>query len=708
MIGKTISHYQILAKLGEGGMGEVYKARDVALDRIVALKFIKPHIDDDESARKRFINEAKTASALDHRNVATIYEIGQADECGTFIAMAFYGGTSLADEIRRGPLELGRALDISIQVGEGLAEAHRHDIVHRDIKPGNVIITERGEAKILDFGLAKLIGQTRITSTGTTMGTVGYMSPEQAQGIEVDRRADIWALGALLYESLVGKPPFTGAHGLAVLYAAVNLDPEPVTAQRAGLPPDIDRVIAKAMAKKPSERYQNMDDMLVDLRALRTGVKSTKTVEPINPSIAVLYLENLSQADENDFFRDGITEDITTELAKIDDVQVFPRAAVVPFRDQAVSVAEVSRQLNATHIVSGSIRRAGERLRVSLQLVHAQSGHVAWAERYDRAVHDIFDVQEDIARNVAQALRISLSPRELRRIQERQVVKPQAYDLYLRGRSYTRRQNRLLALEMFQRAIELEPDFALAHAGVANMSAMQFYLQDFNPLWIARAEAAVNRAFALVPQLPEGFVALSRIHFAQDRHSDAIAAARAAIAIKVDCESAWDLLGRALFSSDQWEEGASLVEQAIAANGDDYNVYVPYLNVLRALRRDQEANELARRHAVVLERQVTSVPEDTRARILLAICYAYLGRRADAAAAVDQVVAMGVSDSHSLYNIGCQYAVLGDKKRALDALKKAAAAGYGDWTSAERDPDLASLRDDPEFQRWLKEGLSGG
>ncbi|HET6463407.1 MAG TPA: protein kinase [Candidatus Krumholzibacteria bacterium] len=278
MIGKTISHYQILEKLGEGGMGEVYKARDITLDRTVALKFLKAHVDDDQTARKRFINEAKTASALDHRNVATIYEIGQVDGGRTFIAMAFYGGTSLSDEIQRAPLDLTRALDLAIQVGEGLAEAHRHDIVHRDVKPANVIVTERDEAKILDFGLAKLAGQTRVTRTGTTMGTIGYMSPEQAQGAEVDRRTDIWALGALLYESLVGKAPFRGTHEQAIIYSILNEEPEPLTAQRAGLPLDIDRVIGKALAKDRAQRYQSMDDMLVDLRALRAGVKSSKSM----------------------------------------------------------------------------------------------------------------------------------------------------------------------------------------------------------------------------------------------------------------------------------------------------------------------------------------------------------------------------------------------------------------------------------------------
>jgi serine/threonine protein kinase len=256
-------------------MGEVYKARDVSLDRLVALKFLQPHIDDDEHARKRFVHEARAASALDHRNVGTIYEIGQTGDGRTFIAMAFYGGESLADEIRRGPLKLTRALDIAIEVGEGLAEAHRNDIVHRDIKPGNVIVTDRGEAKIVDFGLAKLVGQTKITHTGTALGTIGYMSPEQARGAAVDRRADIWALGAMLYESLVGHSPFQGSHEQAVVYSILNVDPEPLTAQRAGLPLDIDRIVGKALAKDPAERFQSVDDMLVDLRRLRSDAKAS-------------------------------------------------------------------------------------------------------------------------------------------------------------------------------------------------------------------------------------------------------------------------------------------------------------------------------------------------------------------------------------------------------------------------------------------------
>lgn len=277
MIGKTISHYEILEKLGAGGMGEVYKARDVSLDRLVALKFLKPHIDDDELARKRFVHEAKAASALDHSSVGTIYQIAQTDDGRTFIAMAYYGGESLADEIRRGPLEFTRALDLAIEVGEGLAEAHRHDIVHRDVKPGNVIVTDRGEAKIVDFGLAKLAGQTKLTKSGAAVGTIGYMSPEQAQGRDVDRRADIWALGALLYEALVGHPPFHGTHEQAIVYSIINLDPEPLTAQRAGLPLEIDRVVGKALAKDPAERFQSMDDMLVDLRALRAAAAKSSS-----------------------------------------------------------------------------------------------------------------------------------------------------------------------------------------------------------------------------------------------------------------------------------------------------------------------------------------------------------------------------------------------------------------------------------------------
>jgi non-specific serine/threonine protein kinase len=275
------------------------------------------------------------------------------------------------------------------------------------------------------------------------------------------------------------------------------------------------------------------------------------------PSIAVLYLEDLSGAPDAEFFRDGMTEDITTELAKIQSLRVFPRASVIPFRDRSEAALEVGRELSASHILSGSVRRAGERLRITLQMIECESGLVTWAERYDREIKDVFAVQEDVAKSVAQALQISLSPHEKNEIAQKPTANLEAYDYFLRGRMHTRRQNRELALEMFERALKLDPNFALAHAGIANICAMQYYLKHRTSTWLDRARAEVERAFMLIPDLPEGYVALARILYAEERYADAEVAARKAIAIKPDCESSWDLLGRALFASGRWDEAAA-------------------------------------------------------------------------------------------------------------------------------------------------------
>ncbi|MCK4546379.1 MAG: serine/threonine-protein kinase [Candidatus Eisenbacteria sp.] len=277
MIGKTISHYKILEKLGEGGMGVVYKAEDTKLQRTVALKFLPPALTIDPDAKERFIYEARAASALDHQNICTIYEINEADE-QTFIAMAHIQGQTLKEKIRSGPLKLDEALDIGIQIAEGLREAHRKGIVHRDIKSANIMVTDDGQAKIMDFGLAKLTGRTNLTKEGTTLGTVGYMSPEQARGEAVDHRTDIWSLGILVYEMVTGRLPFRGDYEQAVVYSILNEEPEPMTALRTGVPMELERIVAKAMAKTPGERYQHVDEIPVDLRAIKmmpSGVSSS-------------------------------------------------------------------------------------------------------------------------------------------------------------------------------------------------------------------------------------------------------------------------------------------------------------------------------------------------------------------------------------------------------------------------------------------------
>ncbi|MEO8499714.1 MAG: protein kinase [Vicinamibacteria bacterium] len=733
MIGQIVSHYKIASKLGSGGMGIVYEAEDTKLGRHVAIKFLPSEMARNPAMLERFQREARASSALNHPGICTVYEIDQ-HEGQHFIVMELLEGETLDKRIRRGPLDLGALLEFGIQVADALESASAKGIVHRDLKPANIWLTSRGQAKILDFGLAKmetsrpggvpvsadeatLAGE--LTTAGMVVGTASYMSPEQARGQTTDARTDIFSLGVVLYVAATAEKPFKGETAAVITEAILNREPAPIQQLDPGLPAELNRIISRAMEKERLMRYQTATDFKTDLMRLRrdtqSGVRNATDRSDSKPgvarvaekSVAVLYFENLSGVKEDEYFRDGVTEDIITELAKIKGLKVLSRPSVLLYRDKSVTAAEVGRQLKAAFVLAGSIRRGGNRLRITAQLVDPQTDSLVWSERYDREMADVFSVQDEIARNIAEALRITLSPQEQADLATRPTESTEAYDLYLRGRTYARRFTRLdfeFAYQMFENAVRMDPLFALAYAAMANVCSSFHINFERDSSWLTRANAAAEKAVALKPELPEAKVAQAWVLYASGDYDKALAIARAVVESKRDTESAYYLLLRALFAAGKYQEIVDVGEAAIEASGTDYNVYVPIGNALGALGKDEARKNLSQRRLHALETHLRQVPEDARAHMLLAGDYGYMGRVEEAMKEADLAMVLRPNDANVAYNAACVYCSVSKKSEAMAALRKAKGVGWKDTVWTRRDPDLNSLHGDPEFDKLFPPG----
>ena len=758
--GTKLGRYDIRSQLGTGGMGEVYLAQDTMLDRRVALKILPPNLAEDNDRMSRFVREAKSASALNHPNIITIHEIGDIDDLH-FIATEYIEGETLKTRLETESLSLKSTLDIALQVVSALDAAHRAGIVHRDIKPDNIMVRRDGIVKVLDFGLLKLTasdrsevdteGETKMqvrTSAGVIMGTTAYMSPEQARGQEMDARTDVWSFGCVLYEMLTSQQAFQGETMTDVLANIIYREPVSILAHRRDTPAELERIIVKTLRKNRDERYQSAKDLLNDLQQLHTRLLveaeiirsgEGERIAPIQPSsflssIAVLPFANLSAEKDNEYFSEGLTEEIIMNLSKLQMLKVITRGSAMRYVREGKTHQQTANDLGVQYLLEGSVRRYGGDLRITAQLVDAFRDEYIWAETYRGTMKDIFDIQERVASEIAQALQIRLSPDEKQKLKKRPTENTGAYQLYLQGRFFWNKRSEeglKTAIRYFEQAIERDPQYALAWAGIADSySLLGEYGNIPRKELYPKAEAAVNKALEIDNRLAEVHTSLANLlMFRKWDWANSEKEFKLALELNPNYATAHHWYSQWFLNMGRLEEALRLIARAAELDPISQAILKDHGLTFYYNRQYDEAIEMAVKtleldpnyaaahrllslayqgkgmfEEAIIENQKWGALTGNKLELAVTIAqlYAVSGQTDDAKKIIDDLQRDRLVTDQIYRGLSLVHAALGENDAAFECLEKSYERHEESILTLKVDPKVDPLRSDPRFTALLK------
>ncbi len=705
----ALSHiYTIDRELGRGGMATVYLAQDGRHERLVALKVLHPDLAA-TLGPDRFLREIKIAARLNHPHILPLHDSGDA-EGFLYYVMPYVEGESLRERLDRDhQIPIEEAVHHGRAIASALDYAHRQGVVHRDIKPENVMLYE-GEAMVMDFGIAKAVssaGADTLTQTGMMVGTPAYVSPEQAAGeTELDGRSDEYSLGCVVYEMLTGERAFSGPTAQAVMAKRFTETAKPLRSLRSGIPESVEHAVAKAMSTDVNSRYKTTAQFA---QALASGSIATPTDTQTLPqqsissakSVAVLPFANMSADPENEYFTDGIADEIISALTKIQSLRVTSRTSSFSFKGKNEDIGEIGKKLKVSTVLEGSVKKMGNRLRITAQLVNVADGSNLWTEKYDREVEDIFAIQDDISQAIVKALRVILTEGEKKQIEKSRTENVQAYDYYLRGRQYTyqlRRKSLEYARQMFNKAIEIDRDYARAYAGVADACSMLYTYFDAREFNLRQADIASQKALDLEPELAEAHVARGLAVSLSKRFDEAEKEFEIGMKLDPKLYEAPYWYGRALQSAGRFQEAVKMFERASSLRPEDYQAPGFLAQALGSLGLVDERDAGLRRALKLMEDRLELNPDDARAANLAAAFLARLGDLPKAVEYADRSLAIDPDDPMLLYNVACTYIALNRYDDAMNCLERSVDKGFGHKEWIDHDPDLDPLRENLRFQ----------